>query len=443
MVLADMGRRRSRWTLTLTSVAAGTLLLAGCAGGATAQPGSDTTGDAPEAAQLGEILGVEGGEAAGEGVEWTLGAALPLSGPGAPEGKEMRQAIELAIEQIEASGGPSISLSAKDIKNPDPVAAKQAATELAEEGVAGKISTYGDALGAMIEDTIASKMLTLDGVGGAQPHLIGTPYYYGTTAVAPADVLPGAMEWLKESESGAKTVGLVGWELGPLNDPIRADFSAKVEDAGLEFNGLWETVSPMTQDFASLITKIKANQPDVIFIGMGAQAPGAFTSQAVAAGIDSTLIGIEFTKTALDASKGSFDAGAYHFAMNYFDATNPTNPLAEYFVETYSAKYPDSPEPSFYAANAYENTLAFWQFLRGTIEAGGDVTSGDDLVAALEANPDLPSLYGGDDSTVGVTTINLETHGVASRAMGVYQWKDGSAHALATFDIDAADFELK
>lgn len=439
MAFPSQGSTGSRRALSFTALGAAALLMAGCAG--TTAP-SDTA-DAPDAAELATILGVDtASEFTGKGLEWTLGAALPLSGPGAADGKDMKQAIDLAIEQIAASGGPSITLSAKDIKGPDPVAAKQAARELADEGVAAKISSYGDALGAMIEDTAASEMLTLDGVGGAQPHLIGAPFYYGTTAVAPGDVLPGAMEWLKESHPDAETVGLVGWELGPLNDIIQADLKTKVEDAGLEYNGLWETVSPVTQDFASVISKVKANQPDVIIVGMGAQAPGALTSQLVAAGVDSILIGIEFTQTALDASKGTFDSGAYHFAMNYFDPENTTNPLADYFLETYTAKYPDSPAPSFYAANAYEETLAFWQFIRGTLEAGGDITKGADLLTALEANPDLPSVYGGDESTVGVTTIDTETHGVSSRPMGVYQYKDGKVHELATFNIGATDFKL-
>jgi ABC-type branched-subunit amino acid transport system substrate-binding protein len=354
----------------------------------------------------------------------------------------MKQAIELAIEQIAASGGPTISLSAKDIKDPDPVASKQAARELADEGVQAKITSYGDGLGAMLEDTGKDQILTLDGVGGAQPFAVGAPYFYGTTAVAPADVLPGTLAWLKETNPKAKTVGLVGWDLGPFNDPIKANLAAQVKAAGLEFNGLWETVSPALQDFSTVIAKVKANKPDVIIVGMGAQAPGALTAQFTAAGVDSMLIGIEYTDTARDASKGTFDQGKYYFAMNYFDATNPTNPLAKLFVDAYAAKYPGSPAPTFYAANAYEETIAFWQVLRETIKAGGDINKGADLLAALESNPDLPSVYGGDSSTVGTTSIDLTTHGVSSRSMGMYQYKDGKVHTLATFNIGGKDLVI-
>ena len=40
---------------------------------------------------------------------------------------------------------------------------------------------------------------------------------------------------------------------------------------------------------------------------------------------------------------------------------------------------------------------------------------------------------------VGVTTIDRTTHGVASRPMGVYQYKDGKVRTLATFNIGGKD----
>jgi branched-chain amino acid transport system substrate-binding protein len=437
MVHAFRGHGAPRRAAPLVALITASALLAGCA--STAATGTTTPVAAP-ASSLGTVLGIDPAAAGnGKDLAWKLGAALPMSGPGAPQGTEMKQAIDLAIEQIRAAGGPAISLSVKDIKNPDPVASKQAARELADEKVAAKITSYGDGLGAMLEDTAKDQILTLDGVGGAQPFAVGAPYFYGTTAVAPGDTLPGTLAWLKAAHPEAKTVGLVGWEMGPFNDAIKADLANKVQGAGLEFNGLWETVSPTTQDFSTVIAKVKANKPDVIIVGMGAQAPGALTAQFTAAGINSTLIGIEYTDTAKDASKGTFGKGAYSFAMNYFDATAPTNPLAKLFVDAYAAKYPGSPAPSFYAANAYEETIAFWQILRGTIKAGGDVTKGADLLKALEANPDLPSVYGGETAKVGVTTIDRTTHGVASRPMGVYQYKDGKVRTLATFNIGGKD----
>lgn len=394
-----------------------------------------------QAAELVSILGIPDGTELGGGLDWQLGAALTLSGPSAANGESMQNAIDLAVDHIEAAGGPTIEVLVKDIKGPDPVAAKQAAEELAAAGVPAKITTMGDGLGTMLENTDKDQVLSLDGVGGAQVFTQGVEYFYGTREVAPSDALPGALEWLKQTDPDATTVGLAGVDLGPFNDPIRADIEAKIQAAGLEFNGLWETVAPTSQDYASMIGKIKENEPDMLIVAFGGAAPGAFVAQAEAAGVESTLMGIEFTEEAVKASKGVLDAEGFTFAMDYFDAANPSNQLAELFVESYEKAYGEKPD--FYAANAYEETLMMWDLVRRVIADGGDPDDSAALKAALEADPVFASVYGGSDAEVGTLEIDVETHGVSSRPMGVYEYKDGEVTTLATFDIGAAGFELK
>jgi len=393
-----------------------------------------------QANELVDLLAIPEDTDLGADVDWKLGAALTLSGPSAVNGESMQNAIDLAITQIEAAGGPSIELLAKDIKGPDPVAAKQAAEELAAAGVPAKITSFGDGLGAMLQNTDQDQILSLDGVGGAQVFTQGVQYFYGTRDVAPSDAVPGALEWLKQTQPDATTVGLVGVDLGPFNDPIKADIIAKIEAAGLEFNDLWETVAPTSQDYASVIGKVQDNQPDLLLVALGGGAPGAFAAQATAAGLDTTMLGIEFTQEAVKASKGVLDSEGFMFAMDYFDAENPSNPLAELFVSSYETAYGEKPD--FYAANAYEETLLFWDLIRRVVADGGDPNDSAQLKAALEADPVFASVYGGDDSTAGTLEIDLETHGVASRPMGVFEYRDGKVTTLATYDIGAADFQL-
>lgn len=401
---------------------------------------ADAADTKAQAADLTKVLGIPAGTDLGGDLTWKMGAALTLSGPSAANGESMKNAIDLAIGQIKAAGGPTIKVSTKDIKGPDPVASKQAADELAADGIPAKITTMGDGLGAMLESTDKNKILSLDGVGGAQVFTQGVQYFYGTREVAPSDAVPGLMEYLKEADPSAKTVGLIGVDLGPFNDPIKADIKAKVTASGLTFNDLWETVAPTSTDYASLISKIKANEPDTLMVAMGGAAPGAFVAQAKAAGIKSKLVGIEFTDEAVKASKGVLDKEGFTFAMDYFDAESPANQLSDLFVESYDKAY--GTKPDFYAANAYEETLMFWDLIRRVVKDGGDPNSSDDLKAALEANPSFASVYGGDDSTIGELTIDLKTHGVASRPMGVFEYKAGKVAPLATYNIDAADFTL-
>ncbi len=393
-----------------------------------------------QAADLVKLLGVEDGADLGGKVTFKLGAALTLSGPSASNGASMRNAMELAVEQIKAAGGPAIELSVKDIKGPDPVAAKQAASELAAEGVPAKITSMGDGLGAMLADTDKSKILSLDGVGGAQVFTKGTQYFYGTREVAPSDAAPGALEWFKRAHPQGRTVGLVGVDLGPLNAAIQADMKAKIEAAGLTYNGLWETLSPSSQDYASMIAKVKKNEPDLLWVAFGGAAPGAFAAQAKSAGVNSELLGIEFTQEAVKASKGVLDREGFRFAMDYFDASKPSNPLAKLFAEAYEKAYGEPAD--FYAANAYEETLMVWDLIRRVIAEGGKPDDSAQLKAALEKDPTFASVYGGDAATVGALEIDLKTHGVAKRSMGVFEYKDGKVAPLATYDVGGGDFRL-
>ncbi|TYK51225.1 ABC transporter substrate-binding protein [Actinomadura decatromicini] len=393
-----------------------------------------------QATDLVKLLNIKDGTDLGGKVEFKLGAALTLSGPSASNGASMKNAIELATRQIKAAGGPTITLSVKDIKGPDPVAAKQAASELASERVPAKITSMGDGLGAMLADTDKNKILSLDGVGGAQVFTKGTQYFYGTREVAPSDAVPGALEWFKRANPKGKTVGLVGVDLGPLNAAIQADMKAKIEAAGLTFNGLWETVSPSSQDYASMISKVKKNEPDLLWVAFGGAAPGAFAAQAKSAGIGSELLGIEFTQEAVKASKGVLDKDGFKFAMDYFDAAKPSNPLAKLFAGAYEKAYGEPAD--FYAANAYEETLMVWDLIRRVVAAGGDPSDSAQLKAALEKDPKFASVYGGDGGTVGTLQIDLATHGVAKRPMGVFEYKDGKVKPLATYDVKGQDFRL-
>ena len=82
-------------------------------------------------------------------------------------------------------------------------------------------------------------------------------------------------------------------------------------------------------------------------------------------------IGFEFTPDGVNASKGKYDSEGYTFAYDYFDAKNPTSPLAKLFVSEFVAAYGE--DPDFYAANFYENALVMWEVMRRVIKNGGDI----------------------------------------------------------------------
>jgi branched-chain amino acid transport system substrate-binding protein len=384
-------------------------------------------------AELAELLGVDEANAA-EGEVFRLGAVLALSGPGSFYGKTMSRGTDLAIKHIKAAGGPDIQVEYWDHKSGDAAAGKQAMTEIVSKGIGAKLASYVDDLGAMLEDTAKNKVFTLDGGGGTSIFGQGVPYFWGTRAITPNDTLPGLLRWFKETYPDKKTVGLTGWDIGePGNTVIREDLLAKIDAAGLEFNGLYELTPVGSQDYAAVLPKIKSNEPDLLLVGLYGQDPGSFLNQATTAGLESVPVGFEFTPDGINASKGSYDSVGWTFAYDYFDPENPVSPLAKLFVREFEVEYGEKPD--FYAANFYENTLVLWELIRRVKAEGGDINSGEALNAALESDLTVVSVYGGDEDTVGSYTLDPETHSVLKREMGVFEYKGGEVTAKVFFGI--------
>jgi branched-chain amino acid transport system substrate-binding protein len=418
----------------------GPAVAAGGQGDDSASGGVDQASD-ETATQLQELLGFDD-QAADDcaGDEFRMGAVLALTGPGSFYGKTMSRGIDLAAAQIEAAGGPAFAVDYYDHKSGDPAAGQQAITELGENGVVAKLASYVDDLGAMLPGTAQYEMFTMDGGGGTSIFGQAQPFFWGTRAITPNDPLPGLFQYLKEVNPDATTVGLAGWDIGePSNSQVKEVILQQIADAGYEHNGLYELTPVGSQDYSQVLPKIKANEPDILLVGMYGQDPGSFMNQAQTAGLDAQIIGFEFTPDGVNASKGTYDSVGFTFAYDYFDAGNPTNPLAKLFVDTFNEEYGE--DPDFYAANYYEDTLAMWDLIRRVCADGGEIT-GPSLDAAMQANPEFASVYGGDDSGPGTFSMDTETHSVLQRPMGVFEYKDGAVTPLAYFDIDGENFTL-
>ncbi len=397
-----------------------------------------TTGGAP-AGDLASMVGVDPANLGG-GKEFQIGAVLALTGTGSYYGETMSNGINLAVKQIKAAGGPDIKVTYYDHKSGDAAAGKQAVTEIIAKKIPCKLASYVDDLGAMLADTAANKIFTLDGGGGTSIFGQKQPYFWGTRAITPNDPLPGLFQWWKENNPGKVNVGLCGWDIGePNNSIIKEDVLKKIADAGLTHNGLYELVPVGNQDFSAVFPKIKGNEPDLLLLGIYGQDPGSFANQAATQGLKASMVGFEFTPDGTNASKGTYDSVGWTFAYDYFEPSAAASPYGKYFVDTFTAEYGKGPD--FYAANFYEDTMAIWNTISRVLKAGGDINSGEALDAAWQTNLTFASVYGGDASTNGTFQMDPVTHSVKQRVMGVFTYKGGTVTPHAFFDINGANYK--
>ncbi len=443
-ILAACGGDNSSNSATATtSGGAATTASGGAAttasGGAATTASGASSGAIPTVADLAALLGVDAATS-GKGMSIDAGAVLALTGTGSYYGKTMSRGLDLAAKHIEAAGGPKINLIYLDHKSGDAAAGKAAITELGNKHVPAKFASYGDDLTVMLDGTALYKIFTFDGGGGTGVVAQGKPYFWGTRAITPNDPLPGLFQYTKASLPDAKTVGVIFWDLGePNNGTTKDDVLKKITAAGYTHNGLYEYVPVGNQDFSQVLPKIKANEPDILLLGLYGQDIGSFTNQAATAGLKANRFAFEFTPDGVNTSKGTFDKDGYFFTYDYFDAGNPKSPLAKFFVQEFQKEY-GGDLPDFYAANFYENMFDLWEVIRRVLKSGGDINSGDALDKALQSDLTIVSVYGGDDTTVGTFTLDPVTHSVIKREMGVFQYKGGKVTPLAFFGIGGADY---
>jgi len=418
---------------------------------ATTAGGTETTGGGGSETTSGGGGGGGGGDlvslleideaSAGKGKTVELAAVLALTGTGSFYGKTMGRGLDLAAKHIAELGGPTFKYTYLDHKSGDAAAGVQAMAEIVSKKIPAKFASYTDDLGAMLSSTAENKVFTLDGGGGTSIFGQGKPYFWGTRAITPNDPLPGLFKWTKETYPDAKTVGLIGWDIGePNNSIVKEDLLKKIKDGGYEHNGLYELVPVGGQDFSQVLPKIKSNEPDILLVVNYGQDPGSFANQAATAGLKAVRVGFEFTPDGLNASKGTYDSDGLTFAYDYFDPKNPKSPLAKKFVEDFNAD--NGEDPDFYAANFYENAFVMWQLMRRIWAKDPEAAiTGDSLDKALQEDLTVVSVYGGDDSTIGTYTLDPKTHSVLKREMGVFEYKGGKVTPKAFFGIDGADYK--
>jgi branched-chain amino acid transport system substrate-binding protein len=425
---------------TNTTSAPGTATTGSTAGSTGPTASTGTGGGGGVGAELLAALGVDPTVKLGGGTSWQMGAVLALTGNGSFYGKTMGRGIDLAVKHIKAAGGPDIKVVYKDHKSGDPQAGVQAMTELGTSAVPAKLASYGDDILAMLPLTQQYKCLTLDGGGGNGGTGQSQDFFWGTRALTGLDMLGGLFRYIAETMPDAKTMGFVGWDLGSaLNATTKRLVLASLDGTTLTHNGLFELAAPNTTDFVGLLTKVKANEPDVLLVEIFGQDPGFFLDQSQASNLKTKIFGVEFTPDGLNASKGAMDKVGWTFSTDYFNADEATSKLGKMFVREFKAAYGDSPD--FYAANYYEDTLAMWDIVRRVLNKGGDINSGPALQDGLKENYVFASVYGGDDNAVGTFEFDPNTHSLKRRPMGVFVYKDGKVKTLATFNIGAADYK--
>jgi len=272
----------------------------------------------------GDTGGDGGGGGGGGGGEVTVGSSLPLTGPYAADGLEMRRGLELAVDELNAQGGvlgAKIVTQILDVEDMAPDKAVANFRRLVGDKVAAIITGYHLATGPEIDVAAAAKIpyYGTNTSTVAYEKVASDPQKYATSFpnLDSTDAWYGRMfpTFVQSLVDGGKfkprnrKVAIISAD-NAYSLAIAKTLRGEVGEIGWK-TSLFETVVAPVNDWGPTLTKLRQDPPDVIF--NTDLAPGdlaAFAKQFVQAPTPSLIYGQygpsvpEFLELAGDAANG-------------------------------------------------------------------------------------------------------------------------------------------
>lgn len=361
-------------------------------------------------------------DAGGEGstkVPIKIGAIFPLTGGSSYQGNSFKQAIELAVEQINSDGGlldRKVEVLFEDDKSTPAEGVSAAQKLITSDKVAALLANFNSSVTLAVRG-VSEKNKVVQLTPGSTADSItepGHPYMFRN--LMPNSAQGPAIANYATKKLNLKKVAIIA-ENTDYGRSGAENYQEAAEKAGAEILAV-EYYNLGDKDFYSQLTKIKNLNPDGVFIG-GLITEGAqILKQARDLGIETQWLGLGgFTNDKFyDLSDGAaegmihtsyFEPGAYE----YF-------PDSKDFVEKYNEKYGTNPD--MYAGNGYEAM----NILAAAIKKAGS----DDREAIKKAMTQIKDLPG----VAGPTTF--DENGQAKKQILFVEIQDGIRVPIGTSD---------
>ena len=304
-----------------------------------------------------------------------IGFVSTFSGPTAAIGNDMRNSFELALDHLGRKlGGLPVEVIYEDDQQ-KPEVGKQKTEKLLQSDKVDFITGYiwSNVLLASLKPVIDSKTFLI-GANAGPSQIAGqlcSPYFF--SASWEADQTPAAVG-LYMNKKGVKTVFMIGPNYAAGKDMLnglRSTFAGKI--VGEEY-----TKWPDQLDFSAELSKVRAANPDAVYVFYPGAAGVQFLNQYAQAGLkDKIPLYTVYTIDSLSLPRqGDLALGVPGAQEWVNDLPNAAN---KKFVADFKAKH--KAYPSFYGAQSYDaaNLIA-----SAVAAVKGDVSKKDEMRAAMK-----------------------------------------------------------
>ena len=351
----------------------------------------------------------------------TLGMIGPLTGSVAVYGTHIENGVKLAIEEINAAGGVTLSDGAH-----------QLAVETKDDQ--GDATECVNAMNALISDGI--QLVVGSATSGCTSAITSIANSEGVVMITPsgtADSLTTAMDYVFRTcfrdsfqgelaaqyalDEGYTKVGVVYCSADTYSAGLRDAFIAACADRGLDVVAE-ESVATMTEvDYTNQFNKMVAAGAELVFTPFYYDVMGPYlVPQARSAGFTGILLGGDGVDSTETTIPDGADLSVYNdvYFVNHYSTELATSDVSKNFIESYEAKYGET--PNNFDALAYDAVYVY----KAAMEACG----ASDAASVQAALADTSAAY---DSTCGTFSFDETGTPIKNGVLMGYSYKDGDS----------------
>lgn len=351
----------------------------------------------------------------------TLGMIGPLTGSVAVYGTHIENGVKLAIEEINAAGGVTLSDGAH-----------QLAVETKDDQ--GDATECVNAMNALISDGI--QLIVGSATSGCTSAITSIANSEGVVMITPsgtADSLTTAMDYVFRTcfrdsfqgelaaqyalDEGYTKVGVVYCSADTYSAGLRDAFIAACADRGLDVV-TEESVATMTEvDYTNQFNKMVTAGAELVFTPFYYDVMGPYlVPQARSAGFTGVLLGGDGVDSTETTIPDGADLSVYNdvYFVNHYSTELATSDVSKNFIESYEAKYGET--PNNFDALAYDAVYVY----KAAMEACG----ASDAASVQAALADTSAAY---DSTCGTFSFDETGTPIKNGVLMGYSYKDGDS----------------
>jgi branched-chain amino acid transport system substrate-binding protein len=342
---------------------------------------------------------------------YRIGALLGLTDKANWNATVMQRGIMMAVDEINAKGGIDgikVEAAIEDHQGVPRVGVDALQRLRARYDIQAVLLSYSTVALASAPICEENKIFMMDG-GSVSEALVGKFSYLFHNRAVSTVLTRAALSIPKQQNMKKMAVMAASTDEGQsLLRLSQADWKAYGGEI-VEVEQAMATAS----NIDTQIAKLRTSNPDFLAIWEFSPGPGLVLKRAREFGMKQPIIGVEFT--AEIAKVAGANAEGFQFASDYFNP-NVDDAWPKQFAASYRAKY--GADPEVYAANYYEGIYVVAELIRRS-KAAGKTYTGENLKAALLADPKVPSVYGGN--------LVFKPDGSCLKRVGIFTVKDGKA----------------